>query len=130
MITCSTWPGHKTYPVIATGHVKRALRERGYTSATILPAIDARPPDCKAPVEGEGTGKGSCDLAIIPGLPYPMAWTLLPGSDFAHWTRTITLDNTYQPNANWSFGNVSVKDWQESLEAIAANPAKTRLTDV
>ena len=60
-----------------------------------------------------------------------MAWTLLSGlKHFAPQTRTITLDNTYQPNANWSFGNISVKDWQESLEAIAA-PAKTgRLTDV
>ena len=117
-------------PVIATGHVNRALRERGYTSATIMPAVEAG--HRIADTGGKGrTGRGRCDLAIIAGLPYPMAWTLLSGlKHFAPQTRTITLDNTYQPNANWSFGNISVKDWQESLEAIAA-PVKTgRLTDV
>ena len=39
-------------------------------------------------------------------------------------TKTISLDNTYQPNATWSFANISLKDWQESLEAISAVPER------
>jgi acetyl-CoA decarbonylase/synthase complex subunit epsilon len=50
-----------------------------------------------------------------------MAWTLLSGlKHFAPHTKTITLDNTYQPNADWSFANIPVKEWRETLEAIVA----------
>ncbi|ABS55890.1 CO dehydrogenase/acetyl-CoA synthase complex, epsilon subunit [Methanoregula boonei 6A8] len=105
-------------PVIATGNVNRALVERGYMNALILPAVVAGQRIADPVWEGPG-GKGPCDLAIIAGLPYPMAWTLLSGlKHFAPHTRTITLDNKYQPNATWSFANLSEKDWQENLEAI------------
>jgi CO dehydrogenase/acetyl-CoA synthase epsilon subunit len=33
----------------------------------------------------------------------------------------MTLDNTYQPHASWSFPNISVKDWLENLKAIIDN---------
>jgi len=105
-------------PVIATGSVNRVLRGRGFENALVLPAVAAgqRIAD---PCWGGPGGKGPCDLAIIAGLPYPMAWTLLSGlKHFAPHTKTITLDNAYQPNATWSFANLSEKDWQESLEAI------------
>jgi acetyl-CoA decarbonylase/synthase complex subunit epsilon len=107
-------------PVIATGHINRALRERGYMNATVLPAVEAGQRIADPCWEGP-EGKGPCDLAIIAGLPYPMAWTLLSGlKHFAPHTKTITLDNKYQPNATWSFANISEKDWQENLEAIIA----------
>jgi acetyl-CoA decarbonylase/synthase complex subunit epsilon len=117
-------------PVIATGHVNRALRERGYTCAVILPAVEAgqRIAD---PLWSGPDGKGSCDLAIIAGLPYPMEWTLLSGlKHAAPHAKTITLDNTYQPNATWSFANISLKDWQENLEAIAADTGTGGSADV
>jgi acetyl-CoA decarbonylase/synthase complex subunit epsilon len=107
-------------PVIATGHINRALKQRGYTGAFIMPAVEAghRIAD---PCWNGPDGKGPCDLAIIVGLPYPMAWTLLSGlKHFAPHTKTITLDNTYQPNADWSFANIPVKEWRETLEAIVA----------
>ncbi|MEN6394902.1 MAG: hypothetical protein ABFC78_00265 [Methanoregula sp.] len=44
--------------------------------------------------------------------------------------KTITLDNTYQPNANWSFANIPAKEWQENLAAIAINPETGGQTDV
>jgi acetyl-CoA decarbonylase/synthase complex subunit epsilon len=107
-------------PVIATGHINRALRERGYMNATILPAVEAGQRIADPCWEGPER-RGPCDLAIIAGLPYPMAWTLLSGlKHFAPHTMTITLDNKYQPNATWSFANISEKDWQENLEAIIA----------
>jgi acetyl-CoA decarbonylase/synthase complex subunit epsilon len=110
-------------PVIATGHSNKALMDRGYTNALVLPAVEAGQRIADPRWEGPG-GKGPCDLAIIAGLPYPMAWTLLSGlKHFAPHTKTITLDNTYQPNASWSFANISEKDWQENLEAISAETA-------
>lgn len=108
-------------PVIATGHINRALRERGYTNALVLPAVEAGQRIADPRWEGPA-GKGPCDLAIVAGLPYPMAWTLLSGlKHFAPHIKTMALDNTYQPNATWSFGNLSEKDWQENLEAIIAD---------
>ena len=107
-------------PVIAAGHINKALRDRGYTNALVLPAVEACQRIADPTWEGPG-GKGPCDLAIIAGIPYPMAWTLLSGlKHFAPLTKTITLDNTYQPNATWSFANISEKDWQEYLEALVA----------
>ncbi|HNX17875.1 MAG TPA: CO dehydrogenase/acetyl-CoA synthase complex subunit epsilon [Methanoregula sp.] len=117
-------------PVIATGHINRALKDRGYTSAVILPAVEAgqriADPDWTGP-----DGKGSSDLVIIAGLPYPMTWTLLSGlKHFAGHVKTITLDNTYQPNANWSFANISVKEWQDNLLCVLADSSDGRQTDV
>ncbi len=107
-------------PVIATGHVNRALRDRGYNQAVIMPAVEAgqriADPEWSGPER-----KGPCDLVILAGLPYPMAWTLLSGlKHMAPHTKTIVLDNTFQPNATFSFANLSLKDWQENLEAITA----------
>lgn len=117
-------------PVIATGHSNRALKDRGYTGAVIMPAVEAgqriTDPEWNGP-----DGTGPCDLVIIAGLPYPMTWTLLSGlKHFAPHTKTITLDNTYQPNADWSFANIPVKEWQESLEAIAATADEGGSADV
>ena len=75
--------------------------------------------------------QGPCDLAIIAGMPYPMEWTLLSGlKHAAPHTKTISLDNTYQPNATWSFGNLSIKDWQEHLTAITVETAPEGPADV
>lgn len=116
-------------PVIATGHINKALSERGFTNALVLPAVEACQRIADPCWEGP-EGKGPCDLAIIAGLPYPMAWTLLSGlKHFAPHTKTITLDTTYQPNATWSFANISEKEWMENLEAIIA-AAKGGAADV
>ena len=107
-------------PVIATGHINRALRERGYENALVLPAVEAGQRIADPGWKGPG-GKGPCDLALVAGLPYPMAWTLLSGlKHFAPHTKTLTLENKYQPNATWSCANLSEKDWQEFLEEILA----------
>ena len=67
-------------------------------------------------------GREPYDLAIFAGLPYYMGWTILSGlKNFAPNLKTMTLDNTYQPNASWSFSNISVKDWLENLRAIIGN---------
>lgn len=105
-------------PVIATGHTNRDLMKRGYTSAKIMPAV-AIGQHLTDPGWKGVDGKEPYDLAIFAGLPYSMEWTILSGlKHFAPHLRTMTLDNTYQPHANWSFGNISLKEWTENLRAI------------
>lgn len=105
-------------PIIATGDTNRALLRMGYTQATIMPAVEAghRLSDHK----WKGLdGKGPYDLAIFAGLPYYMSWTILSGlKHFAPHVKTLTLDNAYQPNASYSFTNLSTKEWLENLTTI------------
>ena len=108
-------------PVIATGHTNRDLIRRGYKLAGIMPAVDIGHRLCDPAWKGMD-GKEPYDLAIFSGLPYYMEWTILSGlKHFAPHVKTMTLDNTYQPHANWSFSNLSVKDWLENLKAIIEN---------
>jgi len=66
-------------------------------------------------------GKGPYDLAVFMGFYYYMEWLVLSGlKNFAPELRTISLDNVYQPNASWSFGSMSDKDWMESLDKIVS----------
>jgi anaerobic carbon-monoxide dehydrogenase, CODH/ACS complex subunit epsilon len=108
----------RNIPIIATGDTNRALISRGYTQATIMPAVEAghRLSDC----EWKGLdGKGPYDLAIFAGLPYYMEWTILSGlKHFAPHVKTVSLDNAYQPNANYSFTNISNRGWLENLKTI------------
>jgi acetyl-CoA decarbonylase/synthase complex subunit epsilon len=105
-------------PVIATPHTNPALLERDYTKAGIMPVVEIghRLTD----PEWKGIdGKGPYDLAIFAGLPNYMESTILSGlKHFAPQIRTMTLDNTYQPHACWSFSNISVNAWLENLKAI------------
>jgi acetyl-CoA decarbonylase/synthase complex subunit epsilon len=108
-------------PVIATAHTNRELLKRGYAKAGILPAVEIGHRLCDPDWKGMD-GKEPYDLAIFAGIPYYMEWTILSGlKHFAPGLKTMTLDNTYQPNASWSFSNISVKDWLENLKAIIGN---------
>jgi len=40
---------------------------------------------------------------------------------FALNLKTISLDRFYQPHATWSFPNMSLKDWNASLEVMLSN---------
>jgi len=108
-------------PIIATAHTNQYLVKRGYHKAGVLPAVETGHRLCDPAWKGID-GREPYDLAIFAGLPYYMEWTILSGlKNFAPGLKTITLDNTYQPNASWSFPNLSVKDWLESLKAIIGN---------
>ncbi len=106
----------RNIPIIATGDTNRALIRRGYTQATIMPAVEAG--QRLSDREWKGLdGKGPYDLAIFAGLPYYMEWTILSGlKHFAPQVKTLALDNVYQPNASFSFTNISAKEWLENLK--------------
>ena len=105
-------------PVVATAHIVGEFVKRGHRPAGWMPAVDignrlADPDWCGL------DGKGSYDLALFVGLPYYMEWTILSGlKNFAPNLKTLVLDNTYQPNASWSFSNTDVKSWLENLTII------------
>ena len=104
--------------IIATGDTNHALISRGYTQATIMPAVEVG--HRLSDREWKGLdGKGPYDLAIFVGLPYYMEWTILSGlKHFAPHVKTMSLDNVYQPNASYSFTNISIREWLENLKAI------------
>jgi acetyl-CoA decarbonylase/synthase complex subunit epsilon len=105
-------------PIVATAHVAGEFLKRGYEPAAWMPAVDIG--NRLADPDWMGLdGNGSYDLALFVGLPYYMEWTILSGlKHFASNLKTVTLDNTYQPNANWSFSNADPKNWAEDIKMI------------
>jgi len=107
--------------VIATAHMVNEFLKRDYKPKGWMPAVDIG--NRLTDPEWKGLdGKGQYDLALFVGLPYYMEWTILSGvKHFAPNLKTITLDNTYQPHASWSFPNTKVNDWAENLKVIIDN---------
>jgi len=105
-------------PVVATAHTVKTFLKKNYEPAGWMPAVDIGNRLCDSDWIGLDN-KGQYDLALFIGLPYYMEWTILSGlKNFAPNLKTVTLDNTYQPNASWSFSNISKKDWTEYLKVI------------
>jgi len=105
-------------PIVATAQVAGEFLKRGHEPAAWMPALDIS--NRLADPEWRGLdGNGSYDLALFVGLPYYMEWTILSGlKNFASNVKTVTLDNTYQPNATWSFSNSDPKNWAEDIRTI------------
>jgi len=105
-------------PVVATAHTISEFLKRGFQPASWMPAVDIA--NRLQDPEWKGLdGVGPYDLALFMGIPYYMEWVLLNAlKHFSSNLKTISLDRFYQPNATWSFPNLSLKDWNESLEVI------------
>lgn len=112
-------------PVIATAHTVAEFLKRDFKPAAWMSSMDIgnRLTDPGWSVSGKG---GSHDLALILGIPYYMGWVIESGlKSFAyHHLKTISLDRFYQPHCNWSFPNISIKDWVKNLETIAKEVEK------
>lgn len=107
--------------VAATGHLLGEFRRRGAKGAHGISLMELgdrlRDPDW-----GGLDGGGPYDLVVFMGLPYYMEWLVLSGlKNFAPSLRTISLDNTYHPNAGWSLGYSPQQDWIEILDRIVSN---------
>ena len=105
-------------PVVATAHIVGEFLKRNFKPAAWMPSVDI----INRLVDGEWLGldgKGQYDLALFIGLPYYMEWVLLNAlKHFAPSIKTVSLDKTYQPNASWSFSNLTNEDWMQNLEEI------------
>ena len=107
-------------PVVATAHTVGEFMRRGFEKAFSMPLVDIA--NRLSDPEWEGLdGMGQYDLAMIVGVPYYMGWLILSGlKHSAPNVRTISLDRFYQPNAAWSFPNMSIEEWSKSVEDIVA----------
>lgn len=108
-------------PVVATAHTARDFVAKGFQPATSMSAMDIGN-RLKDPTWTGLDGKGQYDVAVFMGLPYYMEYLILSGlKHFSVNLKTISFDRYYDPNASWSFPNLKVEEWIQSLEIIIKN---------
>jgi acetyl-CoA decarbonylase/synthase complex subunit epsilon len=105
-------------PLVTTAHIVKDFLERGFRPAAWMSAVDIA--NRLQDSEWKGLdGNGPYDLALFAGLPYYMEWVLLSGlKHFSKGLRTISIDRFYQPQASWSFPNMSLQDWHTNINMI------------
>ncbi|MBS7619897.1 CO dehydrogenase/acetyl-CoA synthase complex subunit epsilon, partial [Candidatus Bathyarchaeota archaeon] len=106
--------------IIATGAILVEFKKRNIENVYSMSLMNVgdrlRDPDWNGL-----DGKGPYDLAIFCGLPYYMEWLVLSGlKNFAPHLITISLDNTYHPNAAWSIGFLPEKEWISAIDKIVS----------
>jgi acetyl-CoA decarbonylase/synthase complex subunit epsilon len=104
--------------VVATGHLVREFRKRGkeniYSSQFMNLGDRLRDPDWKG-----FDGEGAYDLVVFAGSIYYMEWLVQSGlKNFAQGLTTISLTQSYQPNASWSLGTMPSEQWKEVIDKI------------
>ncbi|MFQ6053610.1 MAG: carbon monoxide dehydrogenase beta subunit family protein, partial [Candidatus Bathyarchaeia archaeon] len=106
--------------VAATGHLVAEFIRRGAENVHPIPLMNLG--DRLRDADWGGfDGGGAYDLVLFVGFAYHLEWLVLSGlKSFATNLRTISLDNTYQPNASWSLGSMNGGDWREVLDRIAS----------
>ena len=107
-------------PIVATAHTIHEFVIRDFYHAIQMSAMDIG--NRLKDAEWQGLdGKGHYDLVLFMGLPYYMGFVILSGlKHFAQELTTMCLDRFYNPNASWSFPNLSSKNWYNTFEAIVS----------
>jgi len=105
-------------PLVATAHIICEFNKRGFQPSSSMSAVDVA--NRLEDSEWKGLdGLGQYDLALFMGITYYMEWVILSSlKHFGRNLKTVSLDRYYQPHASWSFSNLSVGDWAQSLELI------------
>jgi len=103
--------------VVATGHLVKIFRDRGVEVHSMqFMNLGERLGD---PDWAGLDGGGPYDCVFFVGAPYYMEWLVQSGlKNFSPELRTVSLGNSYQPNASWSMGSMPVKDWLNALDEI------------
>jgi acetyl-CoA decarbonylase/synthase complex subunit epsilon len=103
--------------VVATGTLAKTFRDRGaevYSMQFMNLGDRLRDPSWTG-----FDGEGPYDIILFVGTIYYMEWLVQSGlKSFSQDLRTVSLGNTYQPNASWSMGSMPVKDWLSALDEI------------
>lgn len=106
--------------VVATAHMVGEFRKRGADNAKSM-SLFVLGKYLSDPNWKGLDGEGHYDLVAFAGFPYYMEWLLESGlKNFAMKLRTVSLDRTYQPNAQWSLGWMPVPDWQDTIDTIVS----------
>ncbi len=111
----------KRMAIAATGHLLGEFRRRGAEEVQGVPLMELGERLRDSSWRGLDGG-GPYDLVVFMGLPYHLEWLVLSGlKSFAPHLRTLSLDNTYHPNAGWSLGYSPTEEWIKILDGIASN---------
>lgn len=106
--------------VVATGHMVSEFRKRGIETANSM-AIFVLGKHLSDPAWMGFDGEGPYDMVVFMGYIYYMEWLVESGlKNFATKLRTVSLDRTYQPNAQWSLGWMPEPDWKEAINVIVS----------
>ncbi len=107
-----------TAPIIATSNTIQAFDEKEYKNVFPINAMEAAS-KLSDPKWKIGKKAGQHDTAVFIGFKYYMLWLIL--SNLKHYTshlKTISLERYYQPHAGWSFPNLTVEKWIDSLKKL------------
>lgn len=111
----------KKIALAATGHLAGEFRRRGAVGVHGISIMELGD-RLRDPSWSGLDGGGPHDLVVFMGLPYYLEWLVLSGlKNFAPSLRTLSLDNTYHPNASWSLGYSPQMEWIEILDRIVSN---------
>jgi acetyl-CoA decarbonylase/synthase complex subunit epsilon len=103
--------------VVATGHLVGIFRKRGVEKVHGMSIFVLGNHLCDPDWAGFD-GKGNYDTVIFAGFPYYVEWLVESGIKNFGQLRTISLERSYQPNAEWSLGWMPEPDWLEVIEKI------------
>lgn len=105
--------------VVATGHLVGEFRKRGvdkaYSMSIFVLGKHLSDPEWKG-----FDGKGPYDAVVFAGFAYYMEWLVESGLKNFSKLRTISLERSYQPNAEWSLGWMPEPDWRETIDKIVS----------
>jgi len=105
--------------VVATGHLVGEFRRRGankaYSMGIFVLGKHLSDPDWRG-----FDGLGSYDAVVFAGFPYYMEWLVESGLKNFSSLRTISLERSYQPNAEWSLGWMPEPDWKDTVDKIVS----------
>ncbi|OGD52793.1 CO dehydrogenase/acetyl-CoA synthase complex subunit epsilon [Candidatus Bathyarchaeota archaeon RBG_13_60_20] len=105
--------------VVATGHLVGEFRRRGVTKAYSM-GIFVLGKHLSDPDWRGFDGLGSYDAVVFAGFPYYMEWLVESGLKNFSSLRTISLERSYQPNAEWSLGWMPEPDWKDTVDKIVS----------
>jgi len=105
--------------VVATGHLVGEFRRRGVEKAYSM-SIFVLGKRLSDPEWSGFDGKGPYDAVVFAGFPYYMEWLVESGLKNFSKLRTISLERSYQPNAEWSLGWMPEPDWRETIDKIVS----------
>ena len=110
---------YKKLTVVATAHMVGEFRRRGakrvngmslFVLGKYLSDVDWKGFD----------GRGSYDTVGFGGFTYYMEWLVESGLKNFSGLQTISLEKSYQPNAEWSLGWMSESEWRKTLDRLVS----------
>jgi acetyl-CoA decarbonylase/synthase complex subunit epsilon len=105
-------------PVVAAAHTMKGFIEREFKPAGMMGVADITNRIIDPEWNGLD-GNGGYDLVFYLGVPYYFATQIF--SSIKHGAtsiKSVSLDRAFDPNATFSFGNLTADEWSVALEEI------------